>query len=98
MKRFACSAVVGIGIAGVLLASPAARADEETKGRSTASDSSRQGGSGMGGVSTGARPGEASGAGPAGEVSAAAGGPQQEISGKVEKYDREKRTLSLANS
>ncbi len=55
-------------------------------------------GSGMGGTSTGARPGEVSGAGPAGEVSAQAKGDVHEISGKVDKYDRKSRTLSLADS
>ncbi|HYT82600.1 MAG TPA: hypothetical protein VEK86_04070 [Gemmatimonadales bacterium] len=81
----------------------ASTAPQDQPGAKSGTTPSSEGarGSGMGGTSTGARPGEVSGAGPAGEVSASAGAakePGHEISGKVDKYDREHRTLSLANS
>jgi hypothetical protein len=57
-------------------------------------------GSGMGGTSTGARPGEVSGAGTAGATSSTAGAVtgQSELTGKIETYDRQTRTLTLSNS
>jgi Cu/Ag efflux protein CusF len=57
-------------------------------------------GSGMGGTSTGARPGEVSGAGTAAGTSEAtrAGARQNEITGRIEAFDRETRTLTIADS
>jgi hypothetical protein len=141
MKRFEWSAVVGLGVAGLLIAAPPARATDDTSksssssasgglsghdtasgGHDTAATSEKSGdasdrtatgtgsgsssearGSGQGGVSTGARPGEVTGSqGTAGgtserEAAKAAEGTHQ-LWGKVEKFDREKRTLSLEDS
>ncbi|HYG68705.1 MAG TPA: hypothetical protein VD838_13645 [Anaeromyxobacteraceae bacterium] len=59
-------------------------------------------GSGMGGTSTGARPGEASGAGTprgtTGSVDPAPDAHQNEITGRIQAYDRDRRTLTLADS
>jgi hypothetical protein len=112
MKRFAWSAVAGFGVAGLLVAAPSARPDERTQASqpgTTATDTNKTGktssdtpsgarGSGMGGTSTGARPGEVTGAAPAGEAAATASQQRNQVTGKVEKFDRGTRTLSLANS
>lgn len=60
-------------------------------------------GSGQAGTSTGARPGEVTGSatgssGTSEREAAKAATASNEVSGKVEKYDREKRTLSLEDS
>jgi hypothetical protein len=113
MKRSGWSAVAGFGVAGLLAAAPAARADEQTqasKPGTTATDANKTGktptegpssarGSGMGGTSTGARPGEVTGTAPGGSSAGAQGAqPRNELAGRVEKFDREARTLSLADS
>jgi colicin import membrane protein len=120
MRRTGWTAVAGLGIAGLLLAVPAARATDEAKHGSTAtgqssdhpsSASDKAGsdkgsearGSGQAGSSTGARPGEVTGApsaagGTSEREQHAATAADKEISGKVEKYDRESRTLSLSSS
>jgi hypothetical protein len=108
------SPIAGASVAALLLAAPAFSTEEAKKG-STASGASgaveeeasakesEARGSGQAGASTGARPGEVTGApGEPGGTSAkeqrAAAGTQDQVSGKVEKYDREKRTLSLSGS
>jgi hypothetical protein len=116
MRRMEWGAVAGCGIAGLLLLAPSARADEPKSGSATSQDSQQgmsgtadQGsgarGTGMGGTSTGARPGEVTGA-----PSAPGGTSEKEqraqaktsdathLSGKVEKYDRAARTLSIVDS
>jgi hypothetical protein len=115
MRRFDWGAVAGIGVAGLLVAAPAVRADHH-EGKKTGAAGVEQGssgsaggsgsearGSGQGGVSTGARPGEVTGApsapgGSSAEEQRAQAEAQQELSGKVEKYDRATRTLSLSDS
>jgi hypothetical protein len=110
MMRFDWRAIAGIGVAGLLVAAPAARADHHEAKKSGAS-ASEQGtgsgsearGSGQAGVSTGAKPGEVTGApsaagGTSEKEQQAQAGAQQQLSGKVEKYDRVERTLSLSDS
>jgi hypothetical protein len=110
-KRFDWRTIAGIGAAGLLVAAPAVRADHHEAKTSGASGmeqgasgkESEARGTGQAGTSTGARPGEVTGApGAAGGASEqeqrAQVGAQEELSGKVEKYDREKRTLSLSDS
>jgi hypothetical protein len=111
MKRTG-SKVVGVSVAGLLFATPSALATEEARKGSTASDQSSGSassggsearGSGQAGESTGARPGEVTGSaetsgGTSAKERRAAAAAENEISGTVESYDREKRTLSLSSS
>jgi hypothetical protein len=111
IKRIDWRTLAGIGVAGLLVAAPAVQANHHEAKTSGASGmeqgasgkESEARGSGQAGTSTGARPGEVTGApsaagGTSQEEQRAQAGAQEELSGKVEKYDREKRTLSLSDS
>jgi hypothetical protein len=116
MRAVTLKALAGLGAAG-LFATAATAMDNEHRFKrlesspqsSTADDKATAGGgsgargSGQAGASTGARPGEVTGApsapgGTSERERSAAASAKNEVSGKVEKYDRQNRTLTLQDS
>lgn len=71
--------------------------DPGTKGESGKKGTGARG-SGMGGTSTGARPGEVTGAGTEPGASQATRAGVQEVTGKIEEFDRQGRILTIENS
>jgi hypothetical protein len=117
MTRFGWKAVAGSGVAGLLVVAAAATAHDARRDSTppkvislaseekatTGSSGSGARGSGQAGESTGARPGEVTGApsapgGTSEKERHAAASASSEVSGKVEKYDRQNRLLTLADS
>jgi hypothetical protein len=72
--------------------------DTNKTGKTTSDSTSGARGSGMGGTSTGARPGEVTGTAPGGPSAGATAQAKNHVAGRIEKFDRRNRTLSLVDS
>jgi hypothetical protein len=90
MKRMGWSLVAGAGIAGLLVASPLARAGDDSSKSSPTSSQTQSGQSGMTGTGSSSDKGSS--------ASTATPSHKNQLTGKIQKYDRDNKTLTLDNS